>query len=123
MNAAIGYHGRANPFHLNSPTVLNAALSKSQFRDGRAKDVEEQAGEPVQAPFEMNMTPAEVEKRLNADAPLRQKFAQVFGDENITFAHVRQAIGAYERTLLTRGAFDDFLDGNDTAISPKVKRG
>ena len=54
---AIGYHGRANPHHLNSPTVLNAALEKSQFWDGRAKDVEEQAGGPVQAPFEMNMTP------------------------------------------------------------------
>ncbi len=120
---AIGYHGRANPYHLNSPTVLNAALAKSQFWNGRAKDVEEQAGGPVQAPFEMNMTPAEVEKRLNADAGLRQKFGQVFGDANITFTHVRQAIGAYERTLLTRGAFDAFLDGNDTAISPKAKRG
>jgi len=120
---AIGYHGRANPHHLNSPTVLNAALAKYQFWDGRAKDVEEQAGGPVQAPFEMNMTPQEVEKRLNADAALRQTFGQVFGDTHITFTHVRQAIGAYERTLLTRGAYDAFLDGNDTAISPKAKRG
>jgi len=53
---AIGYHNRANPFHLNSPTVLNSALAKAEFWNGRAKDVEEQAGGPVQAPFEMNMT-------------------------------------------------------------------
>ena len=123
LPTAVGYHGRKNPHHLNSPTVLNAALAKAQFWDGRAKDVEEQAGGPIQAPFEMNMTPKEVEKRLNADAELRKRFAEVFGDENITFKRVRQAIGAYERTLLTRGTFDDFLDGNDTAISAEAKRG
>ena len=122
-SVAIGYHGRANPFHLNSPTVLNAALAKSQFWDGSAVDVEEQAGGPVQAPFEMNMTPHEVEKRLNDDAAMRAEFGQVFGEETITFENVRKAIGAYERTLLTRGKFDAFLDGNNSAINAQAKRG
>lgn len=120
---AIGYHGRENPFHLNSPTVLNAALEKSQFWDGRAADVEAQAGGPVQAPFEMNMTPREVEQRLNADKRLKGEFGKVFGSEEITFANVRRAIGAYERTLLTRGAYDRFLEGDDRAISTAAKRG
>ncbi|WP_297524691.1 cytochrome c peroxidase [Sulfurovum sp.] len=123
LPTAIGYHGRANPHHLNSPTVFNAALAKAQFWNGRAKDVEEQAGGPVQAPFEMNMTPREVEARLNADAAMRQQFETVFGDSNITFENVRKAIGAYERTLLTRGAYDRFLEGDDQAISPAAKRG
>ncbi len=48
---AIGYHNQPNPHHLNSPTVLNAALQKFQFWDGRAKSVEEQAAGPMQAPF------------------------------------------------------------------------
>jgi len=120
---AIGYHGRANPFHLNSPTVLNAALQKAQFWDGRAKTVEEQAGGPVQAPFEMNMTPKEVVERLKRDPRMVEEFAEVFGEENLTFANVRRAIGAYERTLLTYAPFDAFLDGNDSAISPAAKRG
>jgi len=120
---AIGYHGRANPFHLNSPTVLNAALEKSQFWDGRADDVEEQAGGPVQAPFEMNMTPREVVERLKKDPEMVAAFDRVFGEGNLTFTNVRKAIGAYERTLLTRGAFDDFLDGNDSALSAAAKRG
>ena len=123
LPTAIGYHGRANPKHLNSPTVLNAALAKAQFWDGRAKDVEEQAGGPVQAPFEMNMTPGEVESRLNADAAMQQQFKTVFGDANITFENVRKAIGTYERTLLTRGAYDRFLEGDDHAISAAAKRG
>ncbi len=123
LPTAIGYHGRANPKHLNSPTVLNAALAKAQFWDGRAKDVEEQAGGPVQAPFEMNMTPQEVEERLNADVAVRKQFETVFGEGNVTFENVRKAIGSYERTLLTRGAYDRFLEGDDHAISPTAKRG
>ena len=122
LPTAIGHHGRANPSHLNSPTVLNAALAQSQFWDGRAKDVEEQAGGPVQAPFEMNMSPGEVVSRLNALPEYVEEFQTIFGEE-ITFQNVQNAIGAYERTLLTHGKFDEFLEGNDSAISPAAKRG
>ena len=120
---AIGYKGRVNPHHLNSPTVLNAALAKYQFWDGRARDVEEQAGGPVQAPFEMNMTPKEVEDRLNADKSLVAEFKKVFREDRVAFSDVQKAIGAYERTLLTRGAYDEFLDGNNSAMSKKAKEG
>lgn len=37
----------------NSPTALNAALLGMQFWDGRAADVEEQAGGPLVNPVEM----------------------------------------------------------------------
>jgi cytochrome c peroxidase len=123
LPTAIGIKGQPNPFHLNSPTVLNAALAKAQFWDGRAKDVEEQAGGPIQAPFEMHMTPKEVEERLNARSDYIAKFKKVFGEGSITFEKVRKAIGAYERTLLTRGAYDRFLEGDDNAISEQAKRG
>ena len=122
MAVAIGHQGRANPFHLNSPTVLNSALAKAQFWNGRAKDVEEQAGGPVQAPFEMNMKPNEVVQRLNAVPNYVTKFKEVFNTP-ISFENARKAIGAYERTLLTYGAYDKFLEGNNSAISAKAKRG
>ncbi|RRS30583.1 MAG: cytochrome C peroxidase [Epsilonproteobacteria bacterium (ex Lamellibrachia satsuma)] len=120
---AIGYQGQANPSHLNSPTVLNAALAKAQFWDGRAKNVEEQAGGPIQAPFEMHMTPTEVEERLNQDGAYVAKFKTLFPEKKVTFENVRKAIGAYERTLLTRGAYDRFLEGDNGAISAQAKRG
>jgi cytochrome c peroxidase len=122
LPTAIGYRGKVNPFHLNSPTVLNSALAKSEFWNGRAKDVEEQAGGPVQAPFEMNMTPKEVVARLNNSPTYIKKFQEVFS-EPINFKNVRKAIGAYERTLLTYGDYDRFLDGNNSAITSKAKRG
>lgn len=123
ISTAIGYLGQENPFHLNSPTVLNAALAQSQFWNGRAKDVEEQAGGPIQAPFEMHMTPKEVEQRLNQDPAYVAKFSALYKEDNITFENVRKSIGAYERTLLTRGAYDRFLEGDNDAINPQAKRG
>jgi cytochrome c peroxidase len=122
LPTAIGYHGRANPFHLNSPTVLNASLAKSQFWNGSAKDVEEQAGGPIQAPFEMNMKPEEVVERLNAVPSYVAKFQEVFNSP-ISFENIKKAIGAYERTLLTYGDYDRFLEGNNSALTPKAKRG
>jgi len=123
LPTAIGHGGQANPFHLNSPTVLNAALAKTQFWNGRAKDVEEQAGGPIQAPFEMHMRPDEVEERLNHNQAYLKEFKAIFGQEQITFENVRKAIGAYERTLLTYGAYDKFLEGDNDAMSAKAKRG
>jgi len=120
---AIGFHNQPNPKHLNSPTVLNAALAKRQFWDGRSPDVEDQAKGPIQAPFEMAMTPEEVVRRVKEDVSYVEMFKKVFPVEGITFDTVTKAIGAYERTLLTRGSFDRFLEGDDSAISEKAKTG
>ena len=122
LPTAIGYHDRKNPKHLNSPTVLNAALAKREFWDGRVSDVEAQAAGPMQAPFEMNITPKEAVKRLKKNESYIKAFAKVF-DDNITFLNIQSAIGAYERTLLTRGDYDSFLEGDNDAISASAKRG
>ncbi len=122
LPAAVGVGGAVNPHHLNSPTVLNAALAKRLFWDGRAPDVETQAQGPIQAPFEMHMTPQEAVKRIAANSDYRKRFKEVF-DDNVTFTHITEAIGAYERTLLTRSAYDRFLEGDNDAMSVKAKRG
>jgi cytochrome c peroxidase len=120
LPTAIGYHGLANPKHLNSPTVLNAALAKAQFWNASAKDVEAQAAGPMRAPFEMNITPKEAVKRV------KQKYQAAFDnvfDGNVSFLNIQNAIGSYERTLLTRGAYDLFLEGDDMAMNESAKRG
>src|SRR5512144_3074715 len=40
----------------NAPTVLNAVFNTAQFWDGRAKDLEQQAGGPLVNPIEMGIT-------------------------------------------------------------------
>ncbi|MFN3196645.1 MAG: cytochrome-c peroxidase [Chlorobiota bacterium] len=108
----------------NSPTVLNAAFHTTQFWDGRAKDVEEQATGPIVNPVEMAMpSPEFVVKRLSENEEYRTAFAEVFPEEKITIKNVGKAIAAFERTLITPSRFDDYLAGEATALTDKEKEG
>jgi len=120
---AVGYHNLKNPSHLNSPTVLNTAYSKHFFWDGRAASLREQAKGPMQAPFEMASTPQLVVERVMQNPKYPPQFQQVFKDRGITFDTITKAIAAYEKTLVTRSRYDDFLDGNESALSAQEQRG
>ncbi len=120
---AIGYHKLENPNHLNSPTVFNTAYSKHFFWDGRADSLREQAKGPMQAPFEMASTPRLVEERVRENPKYAPLFDKAFGNRGITFDAITKAIGAYEKILITRSRYDDFLDGNENALSAQEQRG
>lgn len=110
----------------NSPTVYNAALHSMQFWDGRAKDVEEQAGMPVLNPVEHSMpNRAFVEKRLREVPGYAPLFKAAFPDEKqpVTYRDMERAIGAFERTLITPAPFDAYLKGDAQALSPEAKEG
>ena len=120
---AIGYKQRANPSHLNSPTVFNTAYSKHLFWDGRAKSLREQAKGPSQATFEMASTPELIEQRVKENPKYIAAFDKIFGEDEITFDNITKAIAAYEKTLVTRGRYDEFLEGNEDALTQQEKRG
>jgi cytochrome c peroxidase len=109
----------------NSPTVYNAAFLNSQFWDGRAPTLEEQAKGPIQAHVEMDLTKEEAVARLQETgyAPL---FRKAFPDAEtaLTFDNAAKAIAAFERTLITPGApFDRYLEGQMDALTEKQKAG
>jgi cytochrome c peroxidase len=110
----------------NSPTVLNAGFQLAQFWDGRAENLEAQAKGPVLNPIEMAMpNPDEVLKRLGNDKEYPALFAQAFPDARppLTYDNVARAIAAFERTLRTQDRFDEFLKGNNEALSLQEMRG
>ena len=110
----------------NSPTVLNAGWQDSQFWDGRAEDLVEQAKGPILNPIEMGMPDEQtVEKKIQAIAEYRDAFALAFpGDEPaISYQNVAEAIAAFERTLITPARFDDFMNGDAAALSETEQRG
>ncbi|MDC1221313.1 c-type cytochrome [Salibacteraceae bacterium] len=110
----------------NSPTTLNAALHVSQFWDGRMKDVEEQAGGPVLNPVEMNMpSEAEVEKRLSSVEIYKEMFAAAYPEDAnpFTYTNMRNAIGVFERQLLTPSRVDAYIKGDKQALTLKEKKG
>ena len=110
----------------NSPTVLNAGWQKSQFWDGRAKDLADQAGGPILNPIEMAM-PSEqaVIDKLAGLPEYPEAFAKAFpGTEPaLSYANLREAVAAFERTLRTEARFDDFLRGDGSALSEQEQRG
>lgn len=110
----------------NSPTVYNAANHVAQFWDGREPTIEAQAKGPILNPVEHGMADAEaVEAVLRGIPEYRPLFEAAFPgqEEPITFDNVALAIGAFERKLVTRGAWDRWLAGDGNAITVQEKRG
>ncbi|MCO6494907.1 MAG: c-type cytochrome [Bacteroidetes bacterium] len=110
----------------NSPTVFNAALQHMQFWDGRAKDVEEQAGGPILNPVEHNIPDSGfLIKKLSKVPMYKDLFAKAFPDDKtpITYANLTKAIGAFERTLITPSRVDKFIAGDLNALTPEEKTG
>jgi cytochrome c peroxidase len=110
----------------NSPTVLNAALHMAQFWDGRAKDVEEQAGGPILNSVEMAMPDSKVViERISAIPGYKEMFVAAFPDDPdpIKYENVQKAIGAFERELMTPSKFDAYLGGDVHALTAEEKQG
>ncbi len=110
----------------NSPTVWNAGWQKSQFWDGRAADLADQAGQPILNPIEMGM-PSEqaVVDKLMAIPGYPEEFQLAFPDAQpaLSYPHLREAIAAFERTLRSEARFDDFLRGDASALNEQELRG
>jgi len=122
--AAMGHKWTANPHHLNSPTVYNAVFFDAQFWDGRDPDLEKQAQGPIQAAPEMSATKEHVVATVNSMPEYVEAFKKAYGkDVKITFEKVTDTIANFERTLVTPSAFDDYLNGNENALTAGEKKG
>ena len=123
LPTAVGHKNQKNPFHLNTPTILNVAFSKNFFWNGRTKTLQEQAKGPLQASFEMSITPSLAEKRIREKRGYKEMFQKIYGENAISFKNIVNAISAYEQTIFTQGRFDDFLLGKFDALDRNEKDG
>jgi len=117
-----GIKGRAG--QRNAPTVLNALYNKTQFWDGRAATLEQQAGLPIVNRVEMGQPSlAAVVAKIAAIPEYRQQFRKAFGSAPNARDLVR-AIAAYERTLVAYDSpFDRYIAGDSNAIDASARRG
>ena len=108
----------------NAPTTMNAALYSSQFWDGRAATLEEQAKLPIQNPIEMGQPDGNAAiAGIKNDAEYKQAFQTAYG-RAVNFDDVGRAIAAFERTLIFIDApFDRFIGGDTKAIDDDAKAG
>ncbi|MBI4484202.1 MAG: c-type cytochrome [Acidobacteria bacterium] len=106
----------------SAPTVINRAYGKSQFWDGRAATLEQQALGPIQNPIEMGHTLEGMVRGIQGIEVYRAQLQKVFG--SLTAENVAKAIAAYERTVLSGNApIDRFNLGDENALSESAKRG
>ena len=116
IKTSIGHNWQRGP--INSPTVLNASMNVAQFWDGRAKDLQEQAGGPIANPGEMAFTHELAIDVLASIPAYRAEFRQVFGQDKLTIEQVTRAIAAFEEVLVTPGSrFDQWLSGKKSALT------
>ena len=109
----------------NTPALAGVGHATSLFWDGRAATLEDQARLVILNPKEMAGNPAEIVARLAAQADFYPpKFEQAFGDPEITFERIVEALAAFQRGLRVGGsAFDRFLAGKHDALEDDALAG
>src|SRR5207302_2441901 len=109
--ASIGIHGRTG--QRNAPTVLNALYNKTQFWDGRAKTLEDQAAFPIVNSVEMGQPSLDAAVATLAGMDeYKQAFQKVFG-RPVNGRDLLRALASYERTLVSFDSpFDHFITGD-----------
>src|SRR5713101_1354569 len=119
---AVGIDNRVG--QRNSPTVLNALYNQTQFWDGRAATLEQQAGLPIVNPVEMGQPNLDSAVARIARIPeYRAGFIRVFARPPNPTDLVR-AIASYERSQVSFDSpFDRYMVGDSSAISASAKRG
>ncbi len=121
---SIGHHWQRGG--RNAPTVFNSVFNIAQFWDGRAKDLEQQAGGPMVNPIEMASPKEHVSEQLAAIPGYVTIFGRAFpGEPNpVSLANAQKAIAVFEATLITPNApFDRYLKGDAAALSAQQKQG
>jgi cytochrome c peroxidase len=124
LQKAEGNRCKENP--RNSPTVFNAAGQIAEHWIGNRKNVEDQAKQALVGPPSFGMPSYEsVEKVLRGIPGYVEMFRKAFPGEKdpVSVDNFAKAIGAFERTLVTPSPFDDFMKGNESALSDRQKKG
>jgi len=107
----------------HAPVLWNLAWSTSYFWDGRAATLEDQVREPMRT--ELGLEIDELVRRLTADPAMTARFAEAFpARAQVTEETIAAALATFVRTLVSpRNRFDDWVDGDDAALSPAEQRG
>ena len=123
LKTSTGINGSKGP--INAPTVFNSVFNIHQFWDGRANDLQAQAGGPPMNPIEMGAGSwTNIIKKLDKDSALKAQFDAIYPQKGISEYSITNAIAEFEKTLVTPNSpFDKFLKGDKTALTTKEQQG
>lgn len=120
--------GRVGPNHTtrNAPTLWNAAYREHLFDDGRADSLESQVHSPLTNQVEMNRDPDQLVAALSAIPEYEKLFNAAFDKDPdaVSYTNMTRALGAFERTLVTRRAnYDRYAAGDTGALNEESIHG
>ena len=120
LKASIGIYGQKG--EINSPTVLNSFFNFRQMWDGRVKTLAQQAAIPIENPIEMGNNFKNLIATLNNDNNYKYRFNKIY-NKGITKNNILDALAEFQKTLITQSPFDEYLRGDESAISKTQKEG
>lgn len=107
----------------NTPGITNMSARSFFFWDGRAATLEQQVIGPIENPVEMNLPLPMALERLRNDERYSALFHKIYqkAPDTATLSH---ALAAFIQTLETSDTpFDDWMQGDKTAMSAAAVRG
>lgn len=109
---------------ISAPSTYNATFNIQQFWNGRAADLQAQAGGPPANPVEMGNGFDTIVEILSKDEAMVAEFQKIYGAEGITENSITDAIAEFEKTLVTPNSrFDKYLKGDTTALTAEEIQG
>lgn len=109
----------------SSPALWNIGLQTVLYWDGRAASLEQQALDHLRDPLIAQWkTVGALMDHVSRSASYQRDFAAAFPGEPLSAENLARAIASFERSLLTPdSAFDRYLRGDNTALTPVARRG
>lgn len=103
----------------HTPTLWNLAFAAHVFWDGRARSLEQQVVNPIQATDEMAQSMDALVAKLAGDPAMARAFANAFPDDPVVSEkNIGKAIATFERTLISPPTrFDRWIGGDGMALS------
>lgn len=123
LQTPYGIENKINPYTVNSPTVYNAIFNRLQFWNGRAATLMDQAAEPLLSDYEMGNTKQGVVDTIKSIPGYVEMFNKMAPDKEITFELIAESLAIFESTLITPSRFDEFLNGDKSALNKEEKEG
>ncbi len=118
-----GYPGTR--YFRNTPTVVNAALGRLMYWDGRlpASDLPTVVRDHISEAHFLQADGRLVIERMRQVPKYERQFKSAFGGEP-TYGRILNAVAAFVSSLTSQDVpFDKFLAGDEAAMSDKAKRG
>jgi cytochrome c peroxidase len=121
LATAVGVDGKEDRYHRNTLSILNASLAKYQMWDGSSKSSLASVAKMLHDSQKMGLSKEQLLDYIAHNPYYKEHFAVL--SLEITLQNIYELIDSYQKTVVTRSAYDAFLEGDDSAMSEEAKRG